>query len=110
MEHDAQRGGYVAARASRPPSTRCCWTSICQVSSGIEACKTMRSLFPRIPILMPTVRDSEDDKVEALDAGAEQLHHEALPVARADSQNCGRNAVVQNDGHAGGGSIAHQRD
>jgi two-component system KDP operon response regulator KdpE len=39
--------------------------------SGIEACKTMRSLFPRIPILMLTVRDSEDDKVEALDAGAD---------------------------------------
>jgi two-component system KDP operon response regulator KdpE len=39
--------------------------------SGIDACKTMRSLFPRIPILMLTVRDSEDDKVEALDAGAD---------------------------------------
>jgi len=39
--------------------------------SGIEACKTMRGLFPRIPILMLTVRDSEDDKVEALDAGAD---------------------------------------
>jgi two-component system KDP operon response regulator KdpE len=31
----------------------------------------MRSLYPRIPILMLTVRDSEDDKVEALDAGAD---------------------------------------
>ena len=31
----------------------------------------MRRLFPRIPILMLTVRDSEDDKVEALDAGAD---------------------------------------
>jgi len=39
--------------------------------SGIDACRTMRSLFPRIPILMLTVRDSEDDKVEALDAGAD---------------------------------------
>ena len=39
--------------------------------SGIDACKSMRSLFPRIPILMLTVRDSEDDKVEALDAGAD---------------------------------------
>ena len=39
--------------------------------SGIEACKSMRSRFPRIPILMLTVRDSEDDKVEALDAGAD---------------------------------------
>jgi two-component system KDP operon response regulator KdpE len=39
--------------------------------SGIEACRSMRGCFPRIPILMLTVRDSEDDKVEALDAGAD---------------------------------------
>jgi two-component system KDP operon response regulator KdpE len=39
--------------------------------SGIDACRSMRSLYPRIPILMLTVRDSEDDKVEALDAGAD---------------------------------------
>jgi two-component system KDP operon response regulator KdpE len=39
--------------------------------TGIETCKNMRRLFPRMPILMLTVRDSEDDKVEALDAGAD---------------------------------------
>jgi two-component system KDP operon response regulator KdpE len=39
--------------------------------SGIDTCKIMRQLFPRMPILMLTVRDSEDDKVEALDAGAD---------------------------------------
>jgi two-component system KDP operon response regulator KdpE len=39
--------------------------------TGIDTCRTMRRLFPRIPILMLTVRDSEDDKVEALDAGAD---------------------------------------
>lgn len=38
---------------------------------GIEACRTLRRLFPRLPILMLTVRDSEDDKIEALDAGAD---------------------------------------
>jgi two-component system KDP operon response regulator KdpE len=38
---------------------------------GIETCKVMRRLQPRIPILMLTVRDSEDDKVDALDAGAD---------------------------------------
>jgi two-component system KDP operon response regulator KdpE len=37
---------------------------------GIETCRTMRPLIPRIPILMLTVRDGEDDKVAALDAGA----------------------------------------
>lgn len=39
--------------------------------SGIETCKTIRRLLPRIPILMLTVRDSEEDKVEALDGGAD---------------------------------------
>jgi two-component system KDP operon response regulator KdpE len=39
--------------------------------TGIDTCKNMRRLFPRIPILMLTVRDSEDEKVEALDAGAD---------------------------------------
>jgi len=39
--------------------------------TGIDTCKSIRRLFPRVPILMLTVRDSEDDKVEALDAGAD---------------------------------------
>jgi two-component system KDP operon response regulator KdpE len=39
--------------------------------SGVEACHTIRIAHPRIPILMLTVRDSEDDKVEALNAGAD---------------------------------------
>jgi two-component system KDP operon response regulator KdpE len=39
--------------------------------SGIETCKTIRRLLPRIPILMLSVRDSEEDKVEALDGGAD---------------------------------------
>ncbi|MGD0798656.1 MAG: response regulator transcription factor [Acidobacteriaceae bacterium] len=39
--------------------------------NGIDTCRKMRNLYPRIPILMLTVRDGEDDKVEALDAGAD---------------------------------------
>jgi two-component system, OmpR family, KDP operon response regulator KdpE len=38
---------------------------------GIETCRRIRRVFPRLPILMLTVRDSEDDKVEALGAGAD---------------------------------------
>jgi len=38
---------------------------------GIEACKAIRRAVPRLPILMLTVMDSEDDKVLALDAGAD---------------------------------------
>jgi two-component system KDP operon response regulator KdpE len=38
---------------------------------GIETCRRIRHVFTRLPILMLTVRDSEDDKVEALEAGAD---------------------------------------
>ena len=38
---------------------------------GIEACRNLRRLAPGLPILMLTVRDSADDKIDALDAGAD---------------------------------------
>jgi two-component system KDP operon response regulator KdpE len=41
--------------------------------TGITACGNIRKLNPRLPILMLTVRDSEDDMVEALDAGADDF-------------------------------------
>ncbi|HTC34599.1 MAG TPA: response regulator transcription factor [Bryobacteraceae bacterium] len=39
--------------------------------NGHEACRHLRRLVPRIGILMLTVRDSEEDKVNALEAGAD---------------------------------------
>jgi two-component system KDP operon response regulator KdpE len=38
---------------------------------GIEACRRIRRINPQLPILMLTVRDGEADKIEALDAGAD---------------------------------------
>jgi two-component system KDP operon response regulator KdpE len=38
---------------------------------GLDACRKIRSLQPTLPILMLTVRDSQDDIVQALDAGAD---------------------------------------
>ncbi len=38
---------------------------------GMNACKVIRELSPGLPILMLTVRDSQDDKVEALESGAD---------------------------------------
>ena len=38
---------------------------------GVRACREMRKSLPRLGILMLTVRDSEEDKVLALDAGAD---------------------------------------
>jgi two-component system KDP operon response regulator KdpE len=37
---------------------------------GMEACRRIVQAYPRLPIIMLTVRDDEEDIVEALDAGA----------------------------------------
>jgi two-component system KDP operon response regulator KdpE len=39
--------------------------------AGMEACRRIHLDYPHLPIVMLTVRDEEDDKVEALDAGAD---------------------------------------
>jgi len=39
--------------------------------SGVEACRQIRAIAPRMGIIMVTVRDAEDDKVRALEAGAD---------------------------------------
>jgi len=38
---------------------------------GVAACRELRQLFPYLQILMLSVRDSENDKVQALNAGAD---------------------------------------
>jgi two-component system, OmpR family, KDP operon response regulator KdpE len=38
---------------------------------GMVACREIRKVSPGLPILMLTIRDSEDDKVEALESGAD---------------------------------------
>jgi two-component system KDP operon response regulator KdpE len=38
---------------------------------GIETLRRLRSLYPKLPILMLTVRDREEEKVEALELGAD---------------------------------------
>ena len=40
---------------------------------GVEACRRIRKEFPLLPILVVTVRDREEDKIEALDAGADDF-------------------------------------
>jgi two-component system KDP operon response regulator KdpE len=38
---------------------------------GMTACREIRRLAPGLPILMVTIRDNQDDKVEALESGAD---------------------------------------
>lgn len=40
---------------------------------GVEACRQVRKQYPHISILVVTVRDQEEDKIEALDAGADDF-------------------------------------
>jgi two-component system, OmpR family, KDP operon response regulator KdpE len=40
---------------------------------GIAVCRTLRQLAEDLPILMLTVQDSADDKIDALDAGADDF-------------------------------------
>jgi len=47
---------------------------------GIEACREIRRQFPQLAVLMLTVRDSEDDKVDALEAGADDYVTKPFPV------------------------------
>jgi len=39
--------------------------------SGVETCRKIRALLPRVGIVMITVQDSEESKIEALEAGAD---------------------------------------
>jgi two-component system KDP operon response regulator KdpE len=38
--------------------------------TGVETCRELHTIFPTTPIIMLTVRDAAEDKIEALDAGA----------------------------------------
>src|ERR1035438_3914101 len=38
---------------------------------GVQVCRELRHAYPRLAILMISVRNEQDDRVEALDAGAD---------------------------------------
>ncbi len=48
---------------------------------GVEACRRVRSAFPQMCILVVTVRDRQEDKVEALDAGADDFITKPFQIA-----------------------------
>jgi two-component system KDP operon response regulator KdpE len=73
---------------------------------GVEACRCIRHAVARLPILMLTVMDSEDDKVLALDAGADdyitkpfQVRELAArlrsAVRRRNAQDASRDAPIR---------------
>ncbi|MGD0802016.1 MAG: response regulator transcription factor [Terracidiphilus sp.] len=72
---------------------------------GMETCRSIRRAIARLPILMLTVMDSEDDKVLALDAGADDYITKPFQVReltarlrsavrRRNSQDTNRDAPI----------------
>jgi two-component system KDP operon response regulator KdpE len=48
---------------------------------GIEACRELRRKDPRLQIMMLTVRNGEEDKVKAFDAGADDYVAKPFPFS-----------------------------
>ena len=63
------RGARHARR--RAASTRSCSTWRCRSVDGLEVCRRLRAAGDRTPVLMLTARDAIDDRVDGLDAGAD---------------------------------------
>jgi len=71
---------------------------------GLEACREIRRQFPRVAVLMLTVRDNEDDKVEALEAGADDYVTKPFPIRELVARV--RAAVRRSHAPAGNGNAA----
>jgi two-component system, OmpR family, KDP operon response regulator KdpE len=69
---------------------------------GLEACREIRRQFPRIAVLMLTVRDNEDDKVEALESGADDYVTKPFPIRELVARV--RAAVRRSHAPAGNGN------
>jgi two-component system KDP operon response regulator KdpE len=76
---------------------------------GVETCRCIRRAVARLPVLMLTVMDSEDDKVLALDAGADDYITKPFQlreltarlrsaVRRRNAQDANRDALIR-QGH-----------
>ena len=61
---------------------------------GIRACREIRKSLPRLGILMLTVRDREDDKITALDAGADDYITKPFQRPRTGGAHTGRGAAL----------------
>lgn len=67
---------------------------------GIEACRDLRQSFPHLAIVMLSVCDSQDDKVEALEAGADDYITKPFQMRELIARI--RAALRRVQSHAGG--------
>jgi two-component system KDP operon response regulator KdpE len=68
---EAETGGEALRTVQRLPFDLVLLDVNMPGMTGLEACHQIRTSFPRMGIIMVTVRDEENDKVRALDAGAD---------------------------------------
>jgi two-component system KDP operon response regulator KdpE len=68
---EAGTGGEAVAAIQRRPFDLVLLDMNMPRMNGVEACRQIRTLAPRTGIIMVTVRDAEEDKVGALEAGAD---------------------------------------
>jgi two-component system KDP operon response regulator KdpE len=68
---EAETGGEALRSVQRQPFDLVLLDVNMPGMTGLEACLQIRAGFPRMGIVMVTVRDEEDDKVQALNAGAD---------------------------------------
>jgi two-component system KDP operon response regulator KdpE len=73
---------------------------------GIETCRRMRKKAPLLPILMLTVRENESDKIDALDAGADDYITKPFSIPELAARL--RSAVRRSRTESGdGGELGH---
>jgi two-component system, OmpR family, KDP operon response regulator KdpE len=67
--------------------------------NGVQLCRIIRPGWPRLPIIMLTVQESEDAKVEALDAGADDYITKPFHVSEllARLRNAIRRSRIRHD-------------
>ncbi len=68
---EAADGAEALARQSSAPADAIVLDLLMPVIDGLEVCRSLRRREDRVPILVVTARDAVSDRVEGLDAGAD---------------------------------------
>jgi len=68
---EARNGEEAVELVARRPVDLVLLDSNMPGMGGVEACRRIRALVPGAGIVMITIRDTEDDKIQALEAGAD---------------------------------------
>lgn len=112
FEMDEARNGEEAVRRAQdyPPDVVLLDMNMPGMG-GLATCKEIRRLSPQVGIIMLTVREAQEDKIEALDAGADDYVVKPFTVGELAARlrsavRRGRNAPPANSGVIAIGDLA----